>query len=165
MPLIGLVFFRAAGLRLALPMSVVERVLPVPALEPAPGAPPFIEGFFDYRGRAIGVLRLDRLLDRPADELGLYAPLILLAGRAPPTALHVAGTDGVFTVGYDAIQPIADDETLEGCVSGRLGHDGDTIYLIHPEGLLLSAERARLAAFTAIRQARLDALAEASHAA
>ncbi len=87
MTLIRLVFFQSGGLRLALDLREVQRVVPVPLLHPAAGAPDFIEGFFDYQGRAVAALRLDRLIGGSEDALGLYAPLIMLTGRDPATAL------------------------------------------------------------------------------
>jgi chemotaxis-related protein WspB len=165
MALIRLLFFHSGGLRLALDLRDILRVLPLPLLHGTAGAPPFAAGYFDYRGRAVAAVRLARLLGAPDDAIGLYSPLILLAKEEPPIALSVARIEGVLPTDTAAILPIGGDATFNGCISGQFSEKDGIVYLIRADALLLSAERARLVAFAAIQQARLDAVAEASHAA
>lgn len=147
-------------------MTAVRRIAPLPLLSAPIGAPEFVEGFFDYQGDLMAVVRLDRLLGQPDDDFGLYSPLILLADDEPPIALHATRIDGMSRVDAGAIQPISDGETFNGCVTGRFSDGGETIYLLDAQNLLLAAERSRIAAHEAMRRHRLDALqADHGHAA
>jgi purine-binding chemotaxis protein CheW len=150
--------FTVAERRLALPLSAVRHVAPVPLLHPPVAAPDFVEGFFDFQGAPVAAIRLDRLLDLGDAQLGLYTPLLILAGDAPALALHVARADGVVQAPAAAIQPIDDDATLNGCVAGRFSERGETVYLLEAGRLLLAAERDKLAAHRAMQQRRLEAL-------
>jgi len=133
-------------------------VLPLPLLSAPAGAPAFVAGFFDYGGIPAAAVRLDRLLELPEEELGLYSPLILLAAEEPAIALHVAHADGALLANTAVIQPIGEAETFNGCIVGRVSEGGDTIYLLRAAHILLAAERARLAAHEALRGRRIGAL-------
>ena len=154
----ALLLFRIAGRRLALPLDTVRNVAPVPLLRRPVGAPPFVEGFFDFQGEPVAAIRPDRLLDLDEEDLGIYAPLLVLGGAARGIALHVARIDQVMLVDDGAIQPIGDDATLNACVIGRISHGGETIYLLSASRLLLDAERETLAAHAVMKRRRLDAL-------
>jgi purine-binding chemotaxis protein CheW len=153
-----LLSFRVAEQRLALPFGAVRYVAPVPLLKPPVTAPYFVEGFFDFQGAPVAAIRLDRLLNLGDAKLGLYTPLLLLAGDEQAIALHVDGVDGILSVAAALIQPIDDDETLNGCITGRISVGADTVYLVDTSRLLLAAEREKLAAHHDMTQRRLEAL-------
>jgi chemotaxis signal transduction protein len=152
-----LLTFSTSGRRLALPLADVRRVVALPALEAPAGAPGFVEGFFDYQGVPVAALRLDRLLSLGEEELGVYSALLVLTGAAP-VALHVARVETILKTTAAEVQPIGREETFNACVVGRLGEAGQTRYLLSAEDILLTEERASLAAFRAMRQQRLAAL-------
>lgn len=152
------VLFAMSGRRLALPLYDVRRIVPLPRLQAAVGAPRFVEGFFDFQGRAAAALRLDRLFDLDEEPLGLYAPLIVLHQEEPLIALHVARVTSIVDLPTSSLQAIGEGETFNGCVVGRFGAGGDTAFLLSVQNLLLAEERARLAAHMAMRDRRLDAL-------
>ncbi len=154
----ALLLFRAAGRRLAVPLSDVQRVEPVPLLHTPIGTPHFVEGFFDYRGRPVPAVRLDRLLGLGEETLGLYTPLLLLVDEEQPVALHVAKVDAILKLSAGRIQPIGKDETFNNCVAGRVSDGGETVYLLSARNLLLAAEWERIAVHRAMMQRRLDAL-------
>jgi len=69
-----LVTFRIDGQRHALPLAVVERVLPAAEITPLPGAPALVLGVIDVAGALLPVFSLRRRLGlaqpgpRPADH-------------------------------------------------------------------------------------------------
>jgi chemotaxis signal transduction protein len=159
-----LLAFRIAGHRLALPLAAIRLVAPVPLLAPPIAAPHFVEGYFDFQGTPVPAIRLDRLFGLDDVELGLYAPLLILAG-ADAIALHIETVDGLVKIAPSSIQPIGEGDTLNGCVVGRIGEGSDTIYVADADRLLLAAERETLAAHRAMMQRRLAALeSDAVHA-
>lgn len=150
--------FIVSGRRMALPTDCIRRIVPLPLLQPAAGAPPYVEGFFDFRGEAVTAVRLDRLLHLGEDQFGVYSPLLLLKRKDPPVALHVARVIAVRTLAEADIRPIGRDETFNACVTGRIGEGGETVYLLSEDAILLTEERARIAAYHAIRKDRLEAV-------
>jgi purine-binding chemotaxis protein CheW len=154
-----LVAFTAAGRRLAVPIADLANVLPLPSLEAPVGAPPFVEGFFDYAGSPVAVVRIDRLLNLGQEKLGVYSPLLLLKERDPRVALHVATVTSIVRSSDTEVQPIGRDETFNACVVGRISHRGNTVYILSTANLLLAEERARLVSLRAMRKRRIDTLA------
>jgi len=152
----ALLSFSIAERRLALPLGAIRHIAPVPLLHRPVGAPDFVAGYFDFQGTPVAAIRLDRLLGLGNAQLGLYAPLLILAGDAPALALHVARADGV--VRAPAVQPIDEGATLNGCVAGRFSERGETVYLLDAARLLLAVEREKLAAHRVMLQRRLEAL-------
>jgi purine-binding chemotaxis protein CheW len=156
-----LMSFRIAGRRMALPLSDIRQVLPVPLLGSPLGAPAFVEGFFDFQGVPVACVRAERLLGLEEEHLGIYAPLLLLAGN-DTLALHVGKAELIIKTSVEEVQPIGEEKTFNGCVAGRIGERGETIYVLSRENLLLAAEREAIAAHDIMRQRRLDAVG--SHA-
>jgi chemotaxis signal transduction protein len=153
-----LLAFVVSGRRLALPLSDIRRLLPLPLLEAPVGAPRFLEGFFDFAGTQVAAVRLDALLKLEEEKLGVYSPLLMLNSSELPIALHVASVMSVLKVSAAEIQPIGRDETFNSCVVGRVGEQGESIYLLSSDDLLLTEERSRIAAHRSARLERLEAL-------
>jgi chemotaxis signal transduction protein len=156
----SLLTFTVARRRLALPLHDVERVVPLPLLQSPLGAPAFVEGFFDFRGAPVAVVRIDRLLALGDDELGIYSPLLVLKDADPAVALHVARVASVLKSSEFDVQPIGRDETFNACIVGRFNDRGETVYLLSTSSILLAEERARIAAHRVMKKHRLDALAD-----
>jgi len=74
----ALLMFHVGGQFSALPLECVERIEPMAQLAHPPGTPSPVEGILNLGGRAVAVLRLDRLLQLPERLPGLYSMLILL---------------------------------------------------------------------------------------
>lgn len=153
-----LLAFTVSTWRLALPLRDIRRIVPLPFLQAPLGAPRFVEGFFDFQGAPVAVLRLDRLFDLKEEKLGIYTPLLVLSSGTPAVALHVGRVDGVMDAKEGDVQPIGRDETFNACVVGRISDGGETVYLLAKDELLLAEERAKIASHRAMRQQRLDDL-------
>ena len=162
----SLLVFTVAGRRLGLPLDDVRRVVPLPLLQPPAGAPAFVEGFFDFRGAPLAVVRIDRLLHLGEQKLGVYSPLLVLKNAEPAIALHVARVVSILKSSEFEVQPIGRDETFNACVVGRFSDRGETVYLLSTDNILLVEERAKIAAQRAMKKRRLDELAaDDAHAA
>lgn len=152
----ALLAFTVASWRLAVPLSEARRVVPLPYLQQSPGAPHFVEGYFDYLGEPVAAIRLDRLFGLEEERLGIYSPLIVLDVQGLGIALHVRRVDGILD--GSAVQPIGRGETFNACVIGRLSEHGESIYVLSKDELLMAEERAKVAAHQATGQQRLDNL-------
>jgi chemotaxis signal transduction protein len=147
--------FAVADWRLALPLRQVRRVVPLPPLDAPMGAPPFIEGFFDYQGAPVAALRMDRLFGLAQESLDIYTPLIVVDVDGLTTALHVARIDGIRDVADADLQPIGRDETFNACVVARFGHGGESVYVLSKDELLLAKERATVVSHRRMGEQRI----------
>ena len=76
----ALLVFHLAGQLAAVPLEDVERIAPMAQLARPPGMPASLEGILNLAGTATPVVRLDRLLQLPAPQPGLYSMLIVMKG-------------------------------------------------------------------------------------
>ena len=72
-----LLLFQAAGRTFGIDTSKILEVTPVPELRNAPGAPAYIAGLMNFRGRTIPVLDLTRLIEGRASRNVLSTRLVL----------------------------------------------------------------------------------------
>jgi chemotaxis signal transduction protein len=148
--------FTVSGRSLALPVADVRRAVPLPRLAAPAGAPAFLEGFFNLHGSEVAVLRADLLLDLGEEQLGVYSPLLLLAGDDPLMALHVGRITGIAKAAD--VKPVGKDETFNSAVVGRFDHGGQSTYLLSARQILLAEERSRVAFHRDVMRRRLDGL-------
>lgn len=92
---VQVVVFVLDDLRLALPLSAVERVVRAVEVTPVPQAPPTVLGVINVHGQVVPVVDLRKLLGLPGREVEPSDHLIIahIAGR--PMALLVDGVQGV----------------------------------------------------------------------
>lgn len=153
-----LLVFEIAGQFCALPVEMVQEIVPMAALARPPGQPSLLEGFLNLHGTAVPVLRMHRLFDLPPAEPGLYTPLVILRGEGHPTALLVDGVIEISSAPADAFSPIRENSCFNNCSQAQVELDGRTIHLLSPERLLLEKERLCVAEFQARTQRLLDEL-------
>src|SRR5919108_5417404 len=79
----------------ALPLPVVQRVLPMVAVSPLPQAPPIALGIINLHGQIIPVLDVRRRLGFPARDYGLTAHLLVARTGRRTCALPVDEVWGV----------------------------------------------------------------------
>ncbi|MCI0407903.1 MAG: chemotaxis protein CheW [Acidobacteria bacterium] len=103
--LLQLVLFVIEGQRYALPLSTVERVLPMVAVSPLPQAPPVVLGVINVHGRVIPVLDLRRRFGLSPHDYGLIANLLLVWTARRTLALPVDEVVGVQEVSEAAVTP------------------------------------------------------------
>lgn len=165
----------------AIPVSRIREILPMVALLPTPGLPPFVAGWLEIDAideesggsemRALPVVRLDALLQLATDTRvpGLHTPILIVrsdsdaAASAGRTAigLLVERVREIVSVGADAVQPARETATFNGCVEGLLflSEKDVAIPILSRDRLLMSEEWERLAAFARIAEERRVALA------
>ena len=79
--LVQVVCFELADRSFGFSLPDVSEILPIVALTPVPGAPPWLPGVIDLRGHTLPVIDLRTRLALPAAELNLDAAIIVAATR------------------------------------------------------------------------------------
>ena len=104
-----LLIFAVAGLRCALPLRDIERILRAVAISPVPQAPAIVMGLVNVQGRIIPVLNIRRIFRLPETGITLEDHLIIACTAACPVALLV---DAVYSVTEFDEQDIVSPEEL-----------------------------------------------------
>ncbi len=104
-PVVQLCVFLAGKEEFALDLMRVEEILPPQRVTPVPGAPPFVEGVLNLRGRVIPVVDVRKAL-ASGPPPPRYRPklLVVLVGRRR-VGLLVDGVSEVMRVRRSALQP------------------------------------------------------------
>jgi purine-binding chemotaxis protein CheW len=140
----------------AFQVESVERITPMAHLARPPGLPSIVEGFLNLAGTAVPVLRLDRLLQLPMQQPGLYSMLIILKGiGSTPIAMLVDRVSQMLSVPDGALLPVGKHDLFNGCAEAVVPVRDRTIHLLSPVRILLEKERESLSEFQAIAQRRL----------
>jgi purine-binding chemotaxis protein CheW len=136
-----LVEFAATGLRLAIPLDLVERVLGMVAISPLPGAPGVVLGVINLHGSVIPVADVGVRLGRPSPSHGPDSHLLL--ARTPRRRLGLAVEEvlGVFEVPARVITDVG-LLSAGGPLAGAVGLP-DGVVLIHDLEAFLSVDEER----------------------
>lgn len=128
-------------LRIALPLSSVERVVRAVCVTPLPAAPDIVLGVVNVRGRILPAVDLRRRFRLPKREIGLNDQLVVAHTGQRPVALVADRVDGVFE--YDEPATVGAEAILPGLayVEGVVKLD-DGLILIHNLDRFLSLEEA-----------------------
>ena len=122
-----------------------------------PGLPYVLEGILNLAGRAVPVLRLDRLLELPEQPLGLYSMLILLKGVSNGRiAIVVDQVSEILPLPESAFLPVGKDHSFNACAEAAVSVRGEIVNVLSPARILLENEREALSAFQAMAQRRLQ---------
>jgi purine-binding chemotaxis protein CheW len=147
-----------AGTTCALPRTAVAEILPLPHLHPPPAAGGWLTGFLNLGGLPVPVIDLASLLGlRPPAEAGLHAHLIL-ARSDDPVAYLVDRAADLVSVPADAVRPVAEAGSLNGCVAAEIVLGDRLVSALEPGRLLTAQERARVSALARAAAERLAAL-------
>ena len=97
-------------------------------------------------GEAITVAALGKLLGVEASgEIDpLYRHVVVLAGAAAGIGLLVDRVENVGTVDTAGVTAVSPENSLNGCVIGRIEIGAGTVHLLDAERIFLAAEQARL---------------------
>ncbi|MFH1344247.1 MAG: chemotaxis protein CheW [Pseudomonadota bacterium] len=128
-------------LRVALPLSFVERVVRAVYLTPLPGAPEIVLGVVNLAGRIIPAINMRRRFRLPEREIALTDQLVIAHTARRSVALVTDTVDGISEYAepdiVDAETILPGLEYIEGVV--KLG---DGLVLIHNLDRFLSLEEA-----------------------
>ena len=139
---LGLVVFGIEGQRYALPLSIVEQVVPMVAVSPLPQAPIVALGVINLHGTIIPVLDIRRRFGFPPRDYGLTSQLLVARTTRRTLALPVDEVAGVMEVPGDAVTPA--DKVLPGIghVAGIVAL-ADGLLFIHDLDTFLSLDEER----------------------
>lgn len=128
----------------ALDLAAVERVEPMVAISPLPGAPPGVLGAIDVRGTAVPVLDLRGRLGLPEAAPDPDAALVLVRTSRRLVALPVDEALGVRVVDPDAITPAEALDLDESSAVGVATLTDGLLYIHNLEGFLSPEAERRL---------------------
>ena len=100
-----LVVFELHGQRYGLPVTLVDRVLPMVSVSSLPQAPAITLGVINLHGQILPVLDLRRRFGLPPREYGLAARLLVVRTSRRVLALPVDEVLGVREVATEAVTP------------------------------------------------------------
>lgn len=124
---LALAVFVIEGQRYALPVTVVERVLPMVAVSPLPQAPAVVLGVISVHGQVVPVVDFRRRVGLAPRDYGVGSHLLVARTRRRALAIAVDEALGVRDVPPEAVTGA--DALLPG-----IGHVTGIVAL--PEGLL-----------------------------
>lgn len=146
--------FKLGDLKCAFERSEVQEVLPYVALNTPPGLPQVLAGFVNLGGQFLPVLHLLRILGLTGNAERLDSHLIHLR-----QSHRLCLVERVLTLAVLPEPRALDAEhVFNDWAAGILEHQGQAIYLLRPEQLLLREENLRLNDLQAQINQRLMAL-------
>lgn len=107
-----LLIFALSGLRCALPLAGIERILRAVEISPLPKAPEIVMGLVNVQGRVIPVLNIRRLFRLPETEINLNDQIVIARTATRPVAILVDNAIGVAEYAKQDIIP--SDELFPG---------------------------------------------------
>ena len=135
--------FRVGDLALAVPVSVVRRVVLAVEPRPLPGAPPGVRGFVDVAGNALPLYDLRQRFGLPARRLAVSDHFLVVTTGRREVVLWVDAVDGARSVtAADAVRPPPDlgAGVAAGDVAGVLALAEGLVLIQDMERLLTAAE-------------------------
>lgn len=129
-PISGVVL-RFAGARYAVDMATVAEVVSVPTVTRVPGAPPWLAGVVNWRGRVLPAVDLRPLVGAPLAPLPTSARLVVLAVDDVELALVADMVPGLLDCRPEALEPMPATaaEGIAALVRGVVDHDGPVALL------------------------------------
>ena len=103
---VGGVILRIAGSRYAVDMSAVAEVVPVPTVTRLPGAPAWLWGVVNWRGRVLAAVDLRPLVGAPIDPMPTSARLVVLSEEGVELGLLADRVPGLLECSPDDVQPM-----------------------------------------------------------
>lgn len=138
----SIVTFVLDGLRYALYLSVLERVVRAVEITPLPKAPDIVVGIINVQGRIIPVVNIRKRFRLPQREMTLNDQFIIARTSARPLAIIVDSVQGIIEYHEDRLispdEIVAGIEYIDGIVKLQ-----DGMVLIHDLEKFLSLKEGR----------------------
>jgi len=110
--------FKIGKQKLAFDVDSVEMVIEHPKVTPVPGAPNFVKGIINLRGRIVTLVKLDEMLDLDKGEEEFEQVLVLNIG-GEEVGIPVHSVDEVLMVNENEIEtPVSQHEKYANKVKG-----------------------------------------------
>jgi purine-binding chemotaxis protein CheW len=154
----SILVFEFAGHLCGMRAADVREIVFLPQLTRLAGQPPLIDGFLDLRGRAVPVVRLERLFDAPARTPTLHAPLVIASAGGTTLALAVDRVDDVVPLDDGDWRPVGNGHSFNQCAVAAFDFDGRGATLLDCRRILLEKERQCVEELRARAQAELETL-------
>lgn len=121
--------FALSGLRCALPLTDIERILHSVEITPVPKAPEIVMGLVNVQGRVIPVLNIRKLFRLSEIEISLNDQIIIARTTKRPVAILVDNVIGVAE--YNEQDIISPEELFPGIeyLEGVVKLKDDIIYI------------------------------------
>lgn len=125
------VILRFAGARYAVDMASVAEVVPVPQLTRVPGAPAWLSGVVNWRGRVLPVVDLRPLVGASLSPLPTSARLVVLAEEDIEVGIVADMVPGLLHCETEQLEPVPATITtaIASLVRGVVDHDGPVAVL------------------------------------
>jgi purine-binding chemotaxis protein CheW len=140
-----LVIFQLGDEHYGLPIGSVDEVIRVPSdITRIPGAPPFVTGVINLRGRAVPLIDQRSRFDTPFPTQTTNARAIVLTIGTLQAGFVVDAVTEVKSVLSADLSPAPEFASVQTAVFDRIAHiegDGRMILLVDPQELLTRAER------------------------
>ena len=134
--------FTLAGIRCAVPLQFVERIIPAVAISPLPGAPEIVKGAINFSGKIVPVVSLRKRLSLGEKRIELSDRIVMAhAGR------RLIGICADSVEGVEASCAITESETIFpglSWVSGVAKIDGKLAVIQDLEQCFLPGEESEL---------------------
>lgn len=154
----ALVVFDVGGRNCAVPAAAVREVVHYAELARPPGMPGMLEGFLNYAGEMLPVVRLDRLFGLGDRTPGLYSPMLVLRASCGRLVLLVDSVRAVSVVERGELLSVEDGAAFNGCLQAEVVVRGETVHVLAPERILLEQEHRRMNELRQMVDQRLAAL-------
>jgi chemotaxis signal transduction protein len=135
-PMESLLVVRAGGHLFALPLDLIQEVLPARQITPVPGADAAVAGIANVRGRVIAVVDLAAALRLTATGLGPEHRLLVLDHRGRQIGIGVVDVVRIARLPADQIAPPAADRTSVTWLRGSVSLQPEAIDVVDTDRLL-----------------------------
>ncbi len=137
-----LLVFALPGLRCALPLADIERILHAVEMSPVPNAPEIVMGLVNVHGHVIPVLNIRKLFRLPEIEIRLNDQIIIAHTTRRPVAILVDNVIGVTE--YSEQDIITSEELFPGIeyLEGVAKLKDDIIYIYNLDRFLSQEDEA-----------------------
>jgi purine-binding chemotaxis protein CheW len=139
-----LVVFAVQGNRYAVPLSSVERVFLMVAVQPVPGAPRVVLGAINLEGRVVPVVDLRRRLNLPSRDYGLNAHLLIVQTPRRTLAIPADEVFGAAEISTASVTPTEAVLPGLGRVAGIAALPGGLLFIHDIEAFLTPGEEREL---------------------
>lgn len=131
-PKIKLLNFLVKDIHMCAYLNNVEKVLPLVALEHVPGAPSYLVGLMNMKGKIIPVIDLAMLLSLVREKkYTLDIPILLLSNKQKEVAVIVDNILGLTEIEITQLQMSNEFEKNDSPYLASITHDSDSSLLIN----------------------------------
>jgi chemotaxis signal transduction protein len=132
----SLLLVRSGGRSFALPLDLIQEVLPLRPITPVPGADVAVAGIANVRGRVIAVVDLAAALRLSGTGLGPDHRLLVLDHRGRQVGVGVVDVIRIARLAADAIMPAPENQANQTWLRGHVPLQPEPIDVLDTDRLL-----------------------------